>query len=79
MNSTLRKVRFSYKRMRKRRNPFIVRTIKTHEDRLHLTKRHKKEARFQIYGVLAVVISLCFLAMLLFTIIANCYTSFVLT
>jgi phosphate transport system permease protein len=41
-----------------------------------LTKRYSKEQRFKIYGLLAVLTSLSFLALLFFTIFSNGYSAF---
>ena len=41
-----------------------------------LAKRYGKEQRFKFYGLIAVVISLSFLALLFFTIFSNGYSAF---
>ena len=41
-----------------------------------LNKRYAKEQRFKLYGLFAVILSLCFLALLFFTIFSNGYHAF---
>ena len=64
-NKTMRYTKIAAKRIKKKKNPFKFRPESSSPEQILLVKRHKKEARFRFYGILAISVSILFLVFLL--------------
>ncbi len=79
MNSTAKKIKLGVKRAKKKKNPFRFRPKSSKPKHTHLSRRHRQETRFRIYGIIAIVISFLFLGSLFWSIITNGYSAFLQT
>lgn len=75
MIDSIRKAKISFKRIKGKKNPFKFRPKSSKRKHLNLAKRHAKEIRFRIYGMVSILISVSFLGFLLFSIIYHGYSA----